>query len=138
MTFPTSLRLLSHCILTHSTTNTLNPSQNMDTIAYVYLSSSQCCCECAERAFGRKRSLSKVRLRRYVFRCMRVSFLLDIELRTPVQGGIKVLPARRYYVQFSVGDTLRLTNTAKETKNRTSWDESLFLLVNVFCFTPAN
>ncbi|KAF8550280.1 hypothetical protein OG21DRAFT_437731 [Imleria badia] len=57
---------------------------------------------------------------------MRVSFLLDIELRTEARRKLPV--ARQYYVQFSVGDTTRATKSAKEVKNQngTSWNEILY------------
>ncbi|KAG6373795.1 hypothetical protein JVT61DRAFT_5940 [Boletus reticuloceps] len=61
----------------------------------------------------------------------------DIKLHNPARR--KLPAARQYYVQFSVGDTSRSTNTAKEVGNRTSWDNTLefdagdqsVLLVNV-------
>ena len=86
---------------------------------------------------GRKQSLSKVGLQRWIFyRCMRVSFLSDIELRAPTRRKFPV--ARQYYVQFSVGNTSRSTNTVKEAKRRTSWDESFYLCVHVLCSMPEN
>lgn len=55
----------------------------------------------------------------------------DIELRTPAH--CKLLVTRQYLVQFSVGDTPRSTKQANEKKNRTSWDEILYLWV--MCIT---
>ena len=74
----------------------------------------------------RKELLSKVGPRRYKTFCfMRTNFLSDIELRTQVRRKLPV--ARQYYIRFTVGDTSRSTQNAKETKNRTSW-ESIFYL----------
>jgi hypothetical protein len=85
--------------------------------------------ECAELAvLGRKQLLSKVGLQRWIFHHMRVSYLSDIELGTPAR---RKLVARQYYVQFSVGDTSRSTNSVKEAKIRTSWDETFHLWVHV-------
>ncbi|KAF8130207.1 hypothetical protein EV363DRAFT_241053 [Boletus edulis] len=47
----------------------------------------------------------------------------DIELHTEKRR--KFLVARRFYVQFSVGETVRATDSTKETKNRTHWGRSL-------------
>ena len=85
---------------------------------------------------GRKQSLSKVGLQRLIFYCMRVSSSLDIELRTPAPRKFAV--ARQYYVQISVGDTSRSTNSVKETKSRTSWDEVLYLWAHVLSITLEN
>jgi hypothetical protein len=35
--------------------------------------------------------------------------------------------SRQYQVEFSVGDTSRLTKKAKEMKARTRWDNTFFL-----------
>jgi len=85
---------------------------------------------------GEKQLLSKVRLQRWIFYRMRVSFLSDIELRT--QAGHKLPVARQFHVQFSIGDTSRSTNNAKEKKNLTSWDNCFYLWVHVLFFTPGN
>ena len=74
---------------------------------------------------GRKRSLSMVGLQRWILWYTRVNFLLDIELHT--QARRKLLVARQYYIEFSVGDVSRSTNRAKEAKNRTSWDNVFYL-----------
>ncbi|KAG6374095.1 hypothetical protein JVT61DRAFT_4738 [Boletus reticuloceps] len=34
--------------------------------------------------------------------------------------------ARQFYVEFSVGDTLRLTDSARETETHTSWEKPLY------------
>lgn len=79
---------------------------------------------------GQKRSPSKVGLERYLpFSYMRVNFHLDIELRTQTRRKLPV--ATQYYIEFSVGDISQPTITAKEAKNRTSWDNILYLLVIV-------
>jgi hypothetical protein len=81
-------------------------------VSGMYRLPSQSRWECAEPVvLGRKPSLSKVGLQRWIFHRMRVSYLSDIELRTPAR---RKLVARQYYVQFSVGDTSRSTNSAKE------------------------
>lgn len=67
---------------------------------------------------------------------MQVTFLLDIELRTEARRKLPV--ARQYYIQFSVGDTLRATNSAKEVKSRTVWNEIFYLWVHDRCFTSEN
>ncbi|KAI9566408.1 hypothetical protein HD554DRAFT_1193734 [Boletus coccyginus] len=62
----------------------------------------------------------------------------DIQLQNQAQRKLPV--ARRYHVQFTVGDTSRSTNNAKEARKRTSWDENFYfdgddgsvLLVNVY------
>ncbi|KAG6374155.1 hypothetical protein JVT61DRAFT_4803 [Boletus reticuloceps] len=48
----------------------------------------------------------------------------DIELRTEKRRRFHV--ARQLYVEFSLGDTLRSTDSAKETNIRTSWDKALY------------
>ncbi|KAI9569410.1 hypothetical protein HD554DRAFT_2328018, partial [Boletus coccyginus] len=48
----------------------------------------------------------------------------DIELQT--QAPRKMPLARQYYVQFTVGDTSRSTDGAKEARNRTSWDKNFY------------
>jgi hypothetical protein len=83
---------------------------------------------------GRNQSLSKVGLQRWIIYRMRVSFLSDIELRTPARR--KCSFSRQYYVEFTVGDTSRLTSTAAKT--RTSWDEIFCLWVHVLSLTPEN
>ena len=85
---------------------------------------------------GEKQSLSKVRLQRWIVYRMRESFLSDIKLRT--QAGRKLPVARQFYVQFSIGNTSRSTNSAKEKKNLTSWDNIFDLWVHVLFFTPEN
>jgi len=85
---------------------------------------------------GKKQSLSKVRLQRWIFYHIRISFLSDIELRTQTQR--KLLGARQFYVQLSIGDTSRSTDSAKEKKNLTSWDNTFYLWVHVLFFTPGN
>ena len=87
-------------------------------------------------ALGRKQSLSKVGLQRWIFYRIRLGFLSDIELLTLARP--KLLVAKQYYVHFSVGDTLRSTNTVKEARSRTSWDESFYLWVHVLCFIREN
>ncbi|KAI9568858.1 hypothetical protein HD554DRAFT_682431 [Boletus coccyginus] len=62
----------------------------------------------------------------------------DIELCTPAPR--KLLVPRQFYVKFSVGAVSRSTSTAKETKNRTFWEEIFYFdgddlsvfLVNVY------
>ena len=83
---------------------------------------------------GRKQSLSKVGLQRWIVYCMRGSFLSDIELRTSARRKLPV--ARQYYVQFCVGDTSRSTSTVKEAQSRIFWDEDLYLWVHVPSLTP--
>ena len=52
---------------------------------------------------------------------------LDIELRTQAPRQFPLV-ARRFYVQFYVGDKApRSTNAAKEENNRTCWSENLYL-----------
>ena len=87
-------------------------------------------------ALGRKQSPSKVGLQRWIFYRMRVSYLSDIELRTPARRKLSV--ARQYYVQFSVGDTERSTNSVKEAKVCTSWDKTFYLWVHILSLTPEN
>ena len=67
---------------------------------------------------------------------MQVSFSSDIKVRT--QAGRNLPVARQFYVQFSIGDTSRSTNSAKEKKNLTSWDNAFYLWVHVVFFTPEN
>ena len=74
---------------------------------------------------GQKQLLSKVGLQRWIFYYIRVSFLSDIELRNPARRKLWI--ARRYYVQFFVGDTSRSTSSVKEAKSRTAWDEIFYL-----------
>ncbi|KAG6374160.1 hypothetical protein JVT61DRAFT_4810 [Boletus reticuloceps] len=50
----------------------------------------------------------------------------DIELRIEKQRKFPV--ARQFYVEFSVGDTLRSTEIATEANNRTSWDKPLYFV----------
>ncbi|KAG9311660.1 hypothetical protein JVU11DRAFT_7895 [Chiua virens] len=51
----------------------------------------------------------------------------EIELQTETPTGPKLpLSKRKYVVQFSVGASSKWTQVAKETKNRTSWHETLY------------
>ncbi|KAF8548063.1 hypothetical protein OG21DRAFT_1607113 [Imleria badia] len=47
----------------------------------------------------------------------------DIELHTQKRRKLPV--ARQFYIEFSVGDTLRSTDIAKEANNRTFWEAPL-------------
>jgi hypothetical protein len=85
---------------------------------------------------GRKQLLSKVGLQRWIFYRMRVSCLSDIELRTPARRKLTV--AREYYVQLSVGDTSRSTNSVKEANILTSWGETFYLWVHVLSRVAEN
>ena len=60
----------------------------------------------------------------------------DIELRTQARRKIRV--AKQYHIQFSVGDTLRLTKKAKEKNNCISWDDIFYLWVHANCPTLSN
>ncbi|KAF8132077.1 hypothetical protein EV363DRAFT_1583662 [Boletus edulis] len=51
----------------------------------------------------------------------KVVAIKDIELHSLKRRNLPV--ARQFYVEFSVSDTLRSTDSAKESKNRTSWDK---------------
>ena len=53
----------------------------------------------------------------------------DVELRAHV--GRKFPLPRQFYVQFSIGDTIRQIPTAEEKKKLTRWDQSLFWLVPI-------
>ena len=57
--------------------------------------------------------------------CIQIGHLSDIELHT--QKRRKPPVARQFYIDFSVGDTLRSTDIAKEVKNRTFWEKHLSL-----------
>ncbi|KAN0094924.1 hypothetical protein V8E55_003211 [Tylopilus felleus] len=48
----------------------------------------------------------------------------DIELRTRTQRKLPV--ARQFYVAFSVGEASHVTDSAKEARNRTSWDKVFY------------
>lgn len=67
---------------------------------------------------------------------MRANFLSDIEVRTQTRRNLPI--ARQYYIEFSVGDTSRLTNHVKEAKNRTFWDNVFYLWVLVLGFMVDN
>ena len=130
--------LLAHCIY-QIHLNTMNTANLAQSIRYVYRLPSQFRWECAEPAvLGRKQSLSKVGLQRWIFYRMRVSYLSDIELRTQAPARGKLQGARQYYVQFSVGDTSRSTISVKEAKNRASWDETFYLWAHVLSLSPEN
>ncbi|KAG6382047.1 hypothetical protein JVT61DRAFT_683 [Boletus reticuloceps] len=81
----------------------MDSANPVESIAYVYIVHMHM--ECAERGYRAK-----------------IVTIKDIELHAFARRKLPV--ARQFYVEFSVGDTLRSTDSAKESKNRTSWDKT--------------
>ena len=135
--------LVPNCILSqrylpasYNTMDTANPTQSINLIVYAY-SFHIFVQNVLTMVVGRRHSPSKVRLQRWTPWYIRVNFLSDIALRT--QARRKSLVARRYYLEFSIGDTSQSTNSAKEAKNHTSWDKKIFnLWVHGRCFVSEN